>query len=368
MKIAIACSGLGHIKRGFESFAEDLFRNLELEDEIEATLFKGGGVRAPKQIPLWNIPRSSLIWRVTEQQIDPYIGEQMTFALPLARCLKRSNFDLVHISDCQLGSILLRLFPGDSREFKIVFTNGGALTPPHYHRFDYVQQVNPVEMERALEQGLNESRMILLPHGVSMEDYGQLKQGVARRRLEIPQEVPLVLSVGAHEAAKHLDFLIQEMAVADARAHLLIAGEETSSQTKRLRALASRLLGSRVSFGTFPHEFMPTVYAAADLCVIASRREGFGLTLIEAMASGIPVIHHDEPAMNWIAADGGVPVDMNRQHRLSKTLNALLENSSTRLKLAQRARQRAEESFSWETLLPQYLKMYERALSLPPNL
>ncbi len=368
MKIAIACSGLGHIRRGFESFAEDLFRNLELEDEIEATLFKGGGVRTPRQIPLWNIPRSSLIWRVTEQQIDPYIGEQITFALPLARYLKRKDFDIVHVNDGQLASTLLHLITGSSNRARIVYGNGGPLAPFHYKRFDFIQQVNPVEMDRALTSSIPPQKMALVPYAVAVDRFHKRKGNQLRGLLGIPEGVPVVLSVGAHGTHKRLEFLIQQMAAVDDHAYLLIAGEEAPDATHRLRALADRLLGGRVIFISLPYEAMPSLYASSDLYIHGSLREGFGVALLEAMASGLPVIHHDEPGMNWVVGDAGVGVDMTNREQVLGTLRTCLENSTLTSRLAKRARERVKERFSWETLLPQYLKMYERALSLPPNL
>src|SRR5713226_3667439 len=62
VKIGIACSGLDHIRRGFETFAEDLFRMMQTEKDLDVVLFKGNGRRAPREEVLWNIPRDSDLW------------------------------------------------------------------------------------------------------------------------------------------------------------------------------------------------------------------------------------------------------------------------------------------------------------------
>jgi len=291
----------------------------------------------------------------------------MTFGLSLARHLKRDRFDVVHISDGQLGASLLRLFPGGSRKFRIVFSNGGPLAPVHYGRFDYIQQVNPVELQRALADGIPPERMVLVPYGVATDRFTRNYGRAFRRRLGIPDDEPVFLSVGAHSAHKRLDFLIRCMATVKGNARLLVVGEESPSETPQLRALAKRFLGQRAVFATLPHETMPAVYAASDLYVHCSLHEGCSLALLEAMASGLPVIHHDEPAMNWIVGSGGVAVDMTRGEQLSQAVEVLLGDSHLRSGLSQEARRRAEEEFSWQVLLPRYLGMYREALRLPPN-
>lgn len=368
LKIAIACSGLGVVRRGFETFAQDLFRNLQSVSQVEVKLFKGGGQRAPDEFPLWNVPRNSLFWRGVTRWIDPYVGEQMTFAVALARRLKKGSFDIVHISDGQLGSSLLRLFPGNSRKFKTVFSNGGPLVPSHYAKFDLIQQVSPTELERALAYGLSSSRMTLLPYGISVSNYHHNPGKNMRSHLRIPASVPLLLTVGAHGTHKRLEFIIQQIANMDDNTHLLIVGEEVSNVTPRLKEFANRLLGNQVSFASVRHKAMPSLYAVADLYVHASLREGLSLALLEAMATGLPIIFHNEPGLKWAVGDAGVAVDMTSGEQLSGAIDAILADPIEQARLAERGRKRAEEMFSWGVLLPQYLKMYEQVLTLTMNM
>lgn len=364
-RIAVACSGLGHVRRGFETYAEELFRILLGCDELEVTLFRGGGTQAPREIRLWNVPRNSRVWYPLRRWVSPYVGEQITFALALARRLKRQRFDIVHLSDGQLASSLLRLFPGGTREFRIVFTNGGALAPPHYRRFDFIQHVNPVEMDRALAAGLDNRRMILLPHGVSVNDYGKHEGEFARKRLGISNDLPVVLSVGAFESSKRLEFLVREVANARVETRLVVVGEGTAAESYHIRRLASRLMGDKSRFLSLHHTMMPLAYSAADLFVSASLHEGFGLAIVEAMASGLPVIHHDDPGLNWVVGDAGISLDMTESGRLSESMSRLINDSKTLGDIGRRARRRAGLRYSWKSLLPRYLQMYARVLEVP---
>lgn len=75
MKVAIACSGLGRLRRGFETFAEDLFRHLRSDGENDVVLFEGDGDTVDAEFVLRNIPRQSPLWRLSDWVLDPYVGE-----------------------------------------------------------------------------------------------------------------------------------------------------------------------------------------------------------------------------------------------------------------------------------------------------
>ena len=366
MKVAVVCPGLGHIRRGFEAFAEDLFQHLLAEGEHDVALFKGGGKKQSSEFALWNIGRGSPLWRLFAGIVDPYIGEQLTFALSLARRLKREPFDIVHVSDCQVASLLAHLIHGRRSRPRIVYSNGGPFPPDDYRRFDFIQQVSPVEMEPAIAYGIDPARMMLVPYAVDVGRFRPSGGTTLRSDLGIPEGSFLVLTVGPHGEHKRLDFLIREMASVRTNIHLLVVGRP-SAQDASLKEMAHRTLGSNVSFASYPHEEMPGVYGSADLYVHAALREGFGLALLEAMACGLPTVHHDEAGMNWLVSDGGLAVDMTDGAALCETIRSLATDATLRKRLSGRARRRADETFSWEVVLPQYSTMYGQAVRMQPN-
>ncbi len=367
LRVAIACAGLGRVRRGFETFAEDLFRQLQGAGSIDAVLFKGAGKATPTEFPLWNIPRSSPVWSLSLGYLDPYIGEQLTFAVSLLRRMKTEPFDIVHVSDCQVASLVAHFMNDGWHRPRILFSNGGPMAPADYHRFDFIHQVNPVELERAVSYGISPARMNLVPYGVDVRRYNPTVQGTMRDRLGIPEEAFVVLTVGAHGTHKRLGFLIRQMRTLNERAHLLVVGQPSSSEWEALHKLGRQLLGGRVSFLALAHEEMPNVYASVDLYVHSSLYEGFGIVFLEAMAAGLPVVHHDEKSMNWIVGSGGVAVDMTDPTALSKVIHQLLVDSNLVKSISLEARRRAEGNFSWDHLLPRYVDMYSQILGLPSN-
>jgi 1,2-diacylglycerol 3-alpha-glucosyltransferase len=131
-----------------------------------------------------------------------------------------------------------------------------------------------------------------LPNAIDLQRFRTDIDGQSlRARLRIGPESVVALSAGRLGREKNLDFLLRCFAaVESSSAHLLLVGE--GPEAGRLRALAAELgLGDRVTFaGRVDYEAMPAYYAAADLFAITSTTEVKPLVVLEALASGVPVV------------------------------------------------------------------------------
>jgi glycosyltransferase involved in cell wall biosynthesis len=107
------------------------------------------------------------------------------------------------------------------------------------------------------------------------------------------------------------------------------------------------------------HGLLPSVYRCANAFALASTNERFGLVFLEAMASGLPVLHHDFPVTNWIVGSGGISLDMATHGFLSSILTKLMPRDWERI--GQRGRKRVIEAFDTEIVVPQVIAMYEDA-------
>lgn len=147
----------------------------------------------------------------------------------------------------------------------------------------------------------------VLPTGVDLDRFRPGDSGVARARLGLAPDRPLLLYVGRLDREKNLDLLLDtfaRLARRHPRAELLLVGRGT--RVGRLRARAGALgVGSRVRFlgGVAPTD-LPTYYQAADLFVFASTTETQGLAVLEAMACGVPVVAVRAPGTEEVVADG----------------------------------------------------------------
>jgi glycosyltransferase involved in cell wall biosynthesis len=163
-----------------------------------------------------------------------------------------------------------------------------------------------------------------------------------------------LLAVGSIVPRKGYDVLIAALAqLADLPWHLVIAGDRSrdAAAARQLDAdIARYQLGDRVTvLGAVAPERITDLYAAADLFVLASRFEGYGMVYAEAIMRGLPVIGTTAGAIpETIPAGAGVLVAPEDVAALAIALRRLIENPAERKSLAKAARAAAARLPTWE--------------------
>ncbi len=172
-----------------------------------------------------------------------------------------------------------------------------------YRSCQLVIATTPIQLDMLLEDyGLARSRVHMIPPGYDDNRFfpvSQASRQMIRQRLGFSDRV--VLALGRLATNKGYDLLIDGFSVLasripDARLRLALGGENLDAQEsallKQLHEQVQALgLSDRVDFSGFiPDEELPDHYRAADLFVLSSRYEPFGMTAIEAMASGTPTV------------------------------------------------------------------------------
>jgi glycosyltransferase involved in cell wall biosynthesis len=113
--------------------------------------------------------------------------------------------------------------------------------------------------------------------------------------------------------------------------------------------------------GYVPRQEMPLLYAAASLLIFPSLFEGFGLPVLEAMASGCPVACSNLTTMPEIAGGAALLFDPHSEGEIAEAAQRLIEDEETRQALRQRALERAQE-FSWQKTARETLQVYSKAV------
>ncbi len=370
MRIALVSTGLGRVVRGFESFTESLFHALQhYTPEADVTLFKGGGQPGNRQVVVPNFHRADLPARWFHPLTASH-WEKRSFGLALYPRLRFGDYDVVHYNELTMGSTLFhlrRLFGG---KFKLLYCNGAPSPPAHYcHRCDFVQLLTGPDRVQAIAYGMAKERLFPLPYGVDAELFHpdrKLTRLAVRRELGIPAEARMVLSVAAVKREhKRIDYLIEETAQLGPDVCLVVAGQ-CSDDTLYLESLARRLMPGRWRFVTWPHERVAELYGAADVFVLCSLTEAFGLVTIEAMLSELPLLIHNGPVFEWLTrSTSSHLVYMERPGSLASALSEIFLQaaSSEQSSVLHQDRDTAQQRFSWKELVPQYLEMYRSAIA-----
>ncbi len=323
MRIALLCSGLGNIYRGHEVFARDLFTLLK--NELDITLFKGGGESLSREVVIDHIPRSasyldgmklavSSKWKAAAIEEERMRVEGETFAYAALKYLLEGDFDILHCLEQEVCNVLYAHRHLFRHTPKILWSNGGALPRAAQPHCDFIQEHTEYNLQRS-----NRDKAFMIPHGVDMQRFYPGVQTDFREVHGIPADAFVVISVGTicywH---KRMDYVIREVAAVP-DAWLVIVGQE-SPDSAAIKALGNDLMGDRIVFTTLPHDDLPKAYAAADVFTLGSLFETFGIVYIEAMAMGLPVICSNHPNQKAIVKEG-VFIDMAHPGNLTAALN-----------------------------------------------
>jgi glycosyltransferase involved in cell wall biosynthesis len=182
--------------------------------------------------------------------------------------------------------------------------------------------------------GIDADKISVLRNGVDLDQFQPMDRAAARRSWQVEGRV--ALSVG-HLIERKGHHLVIEALASLPEVTLLVAGG--GPEQEALTRLAARLgVGGRVRFlGAVPHQRLPELYAAADLLVLASSREGWANVLLEAMACGTPAAATDvwgtaevvaDPAAGWLIPERSAPAVAAS---LRQAFDTLPDRAATRL-------------------------------------
>jgi D-inositol-3-phosphate glycosyltransferase len=224
--------------------------------------------------------------------------------------------------------------------------------------------------QRALTEhyGVRPEWAVQVPCGVDTDHFRPMSRVHARRQLDLPQDEPLVLYVGRIEPLKGIDILLRAAAEMEGRFCLLVVGGDNREARRKaeLRQLAAEMgITERVFFqDAVSHERLPLYYNAADICVVPSYYESFGLVAVEAMACGVPVVASRVGGLMETVRDGqtGYLVPWRCPEPFAERLELLLDNEPLRRSLGRMARS-AVERFRWAEVAARVEEVYHELVS-----
>jgi glycosyltransferase involved in cell wall biosynthesis len=236
---------------------------------------------------------------------------------------------------------------------------------------DSIVATSPQEKEHMRHLVSTKGNIEIIPCGTDIKRFGSVSHSEARLRLGIPKSSLVVLYVGRFDRRKGIETLVRAIGksilpgLADIR--LVIVGGSRPRQSdgierERIEGIVDEL-GLR-QYTTFPgqidHEQLPYYYAGANVCVVPSYYEPFGLVAIEAMASGTPVVASEVGGLKFtvVSEKTGLLCPPQNEQAFAKAIDRILARPAWQEKLGKAARERVETMFSWDGVAQQLSELY----------
>jgi glycosyltransferase involved in cell wall biosynthesis len=245
---------------------------------------------------------------------------------------------------------------------RVILGNGTDTPPLILRHLSAVQQLSPPASAAWEPQRPPGQQIFTIPNFIDTDTFRPGDKATARHALGLPTDALIVLSSAAlRKTHKRIDYLIREFAIFLSRyqgkALLVLAGGR-ESETDDVMRLGTALLGDHVRFLVdHPRRGMLEVYRAADVFVLTSLYELFGIVLLEAMAVGLPVICHDGSVFPHVVGPAGLLGDLASEDGLSCLISELAEPGKREL-LSAAARPHVERCFAVPVVVEQIRAMY----------
>ena len=215
--------------------------------------------------------------------------------------------------------------------------------------------------------GVSAQRVQVIPCGVDLKLFVAQNKQLARKKLGLKSQQPILLFVGRLDPFKGPDLLLQAAAMMAEKAQIVVVGGklQDDEELAALQKLARDLkLSSRVHFlGARPQQELPMLYSAADVTVVPSYHESFGLVAVESLACGTPVVASHAGGLMTIVRNNETGYLVPRGPGFfAERLDALLGNPAllARMQLAARP---SILHFSWDSVANQVNQTYDALIA-----
>ena len=218
--------------------------------------------------------------------------------------------------------------------------------------------------------GANIDRVEIVPLGVEQALFSPGDPNAAKAALELPSG-PILLFVGRLQSLKGADVAISTLHAMDHKDATLVivggaSGQEGSFYESEIRNLADNLpVGKKVVFiPPQPHHILSTYYRAADIVIVPSRSESFGLVALEAAACGVPVVASSVGGLQNLVEDGktGLLIKGWDPAEYAQVVDYLLSNPFKSTEIAMNAVDKAQ-IYTWGQTAGRLQKIYQSVLS-----
>lgn len=322
------------VDRGAETFVGEVSERLKKNHEVD--------VISSKKVPSKRWP---FLWRFF---IDPNGLAILKFTIESLHALWRGKFDVVIPVNGGWQPAFVRIITWLYGGKMIISGQSGMgwddivnlwsfpdiFIPISSRAKEWAGRINPFIRREYIPNGVDLAKFT--PHG---------------EKLALKFKHPIVLYVGALEPGKRVLETIKAVAKLKDVSLLVVGDGELRREAERL---GKEILGERFVIMKVSYNDLPAVYRVADVFTIPSKSYySFEIVLVEAMATGLPVVANDDPIRREIVGDAGLFINPENTEEYSEFLNKALA-----VKWGDKPRKQAEK-FSWDRIADQYNNLFK---------
>ena len=263
---------------------------------------------------------------------------------------------------------------GMGYQYGIVWKTLKPILYPVKKAFDKADKI--IAVSEAVKQFMSHivshpEKIEVIPNGIDLEQFIYVPNGKKlREELDLPPDAPIALFVGRFSIRKGVHILIDAFKhvvkeIPDAQ--LLIAGKGFLKEYLKHKVKANRITENVKFLGCIFGEILAKFYAASDVFVCPSVfSEAFGIVILEAMASGRPVIATRVGGIPEIIDHevNGLLIEPHDVKELSNAIIRLFSDDRERFEMGRNARKKVEDCYDWKKLIFDILNVYEGVQAL----
>ncbi len=336
--------------------------------------------------------------QVRKEDLLPYMEEFTAYVLALCQ-QARQTYNLIHANFWMSAMVAVQIKRSQGLPFVVTFHALGrvrrfyqgeadefpderfAIEDQIVAEADYIIAACPQDREDLLRlYHAAPEKIRIIPCGFDPSEFWRVDRALARMKLELSSEELLILQLGRLVPRKGVDTVIRSLARLKQHriaARLLIVGGESEEpapdltpEIGRLQAIAyEEGVAEWVTFvGRRHREVLKYYYSAADVFVTTPWYEPFGITPVEAMACGTPVIGSKVGGIKFTVKDGetGYLVPPNDPDAIAERIICLYKNPQNQAQFGTFGMQRAKELFTWQQVTSAVAALYEEVLTTSP--
>ena len=243
-------------------------------------------------------------------------------------------------------------------------------------RANCVVATSPQEQETLRSLVSNRGQIEVIPCGTDTDNFRLTSKAHARAKLKLDSREKVILYVGRFDERKGLETLVRAFALLNQQGlknlKLLIVGGSSANmpdgdERNRIEHIIDELNMREFTIfaGRVVHDLLPLYYASADVCVIPSHYEPFGLVAIEAMACGVPVVASNVGGLKFtiIPEETGLLVEPKDIEAFANGIDRILFDDLWVRKMRKQGSTNVNQRFSWAGVSIQLSELYRHVLA-----